>query len=261
MTLWWKENVVAKKRKSRRASRVERERKRRQQRLLVVGVSVAAVVVVVALILLNSLGGGDDEPSVADVPTFQAGSRTPSDSGVTAEGFPYVGSPDAPVKLIEFSDYFCGHCGRFTAEKAPQIEEEYVSTGQVQHIVQYHALGKDARLSVVEAVACAADQGHFFDFHRLLFTRQQELGGTPTTQWRDLLMQYAQQIGLDQTAFEACWDRGEHQGQIIASIDEARRLGISSTPAFLINGRLVVGNQPYETFQAAIEEALAEAAQ
>ena len=68
-------------------------------------------------------------------------------------------------------------------------------------------------------------------------------------------------IDLDEASFEACWDRGQHQGQIIASIDDARRKGISSTPAFVINGKMVVGNQPYETFQAAIEEALAEATQ
>jgi protein-disulfide isomerase len=229
--------------------------------LLVVGVSIAAVVVVAGLILLNILGSGDEGPSVTGVATVSAGDRVPSDSGVTAEGFPYVGSADAPVKLIEYSDYFCGHCGEFTLDKAPRIEEEYVATGQVQYIVQYHALGKDARLSVVEAGACAADQGAFFDYHRLLFTKQQELGGTPPDQWKDLLVQYAGQLGLDEASFEACWDRGQHQGQIIASIDDARRKGVSSTPTFLINGTLLIGNQPYETFQAAIEEAFAEATQ
>lgn len=178
---------------------------------------------------------------------------------LTAEGYPYLGSPDAPVKMYEFSDYFCGHCAHFALDTAPLIEEEYVNTGQVQYIAQYYALGMDARLSVVEAGACAADQGHFFEYQRQLFSNQQQLAQAPVDQWGDMLLGYALQAGLDVDVFGSCLEEMPHQEQIMASINAARQKGVGGTPAFLINGELVVGNQPYEQFQAVIEKALDEA--
>jgi protein-disulfide isomerase len=178
---------------------------------------------------------------------------------LTAEGYPYLGSPDAPVKMYEFTDYFCGHCAYFALEKVPLLEEEYINAGKVQYIMQYYALGMDARLYVVEAGACAADQGRFFEYQRLLFSSQQELAETPIEQWGDLLLAYAQQVGLDVDAFGSCWEELGHQELIMASISDAREKGVSGTPAFLINGELIVGNQPYDVFKAAIDKALDEA--
>jgi len=202
------------------------------------------------------------EQSTAEPEAPSAGPETAgAEAGVhlTAEGYPYLGSPDAPVKMYEFSDYFCGHCAQFALDKAPLIEEEYVNTGQVQYIVQYYALGMDARLSVVEAGACAADQGHFFEYQRRLFSSQQQLAQAPVDQWGDILLGLAQQTGLDVDVFGSCWEEMPHQEQIMASVSAARQKGVSSTPSFLINGELLIGNQPYEVFQAAIEKALDEA--
>lgn len=264
------------KKRRRQVSRVERERQKRRQTLLVVVMGAAAVLAVVVLFVLSQLGASDGEPATAtsvagdvietpavaapdvtEAATSVGSDASEAGSNLTAEGYPYLGSPDAPVKFIEYSDYFCGHCAGFALEKAPQIEEEYVTTGKVQYITQYYALGLDARLSVVEAGACAADQGRFFEYQRILFTNQQQLGATPIDQWQDLLVQYAQQVELDVATFEACWEQAPHQEQILASIEDARQRGVSGTPAFMINGQLVVGNQPYERFQAVIEEALA----
>jgi protein-disulfide isomerase len=202
------------------------------------------------------------EQSEVEPESPSAGPETAgAEAGVnlTAEGYPYLGSPDAPVKMYEFSDYFCGHCAHFALDKAPLIEEEYVSTGQVQYITQYYALGMDARLIVVEAGACAADQGLFFEYQRQLFSNQQPLAETPVDQWGDLLLGYAQEVGLDLGVFGTCLEEMPHQEQILASIESARQKGVSGTPAFLINGELVMGNQPYEQFQAVIEKALDEA--
>jgi protein-disulfide isomerase len=246
---------VAKKTKRRRAQ-LEQERQKRQRTLLVVGVSVVAVLIVVVMIVVSSMG--DDSPAIGSL-DFSDGEGL--QSGTTAEGFPYMGSPDAPVKFIEYSDYFCGHCKDFALETSPAIEEAYVETGQVQYITSYYALGKDARLSVVEAGACAADQGRFFEYKTLLFANQQQLGTTAPEQWKDLLVQYAEEVSLDVPTFESCWEEGRHQRQIVNAIDEAWEQGITSTPTFLINGQRVVGNQSFETFQAAIENALAGAGQ
>jgi protein-disulfide isomerase len=263
--------------KRRRTSKAERERQQRQRTLMVVSVGLAAVFAFVVLFVVSRPGDGGAEAvgtelageearaTVEPASTLPEAEPTPTEpvggEGLTVEGYPYLGSPDAPVKMFEYTDYFCGHCAYFSLEKVPLIEEEYVATGKVQYIMQYYALGQDARLLVVEAGACAADQGHFFEYQRTLFSNQQELANTPIDQWKDLLMQYAGQVGLDVATFEACWEQAPHQEQILTSINDARQKGVSGTPAFLINGELVVGNQPYEQFQAVIEQALAEATQ
>ena len=242
-------------------SRRYRENQQRQRTLGVIVVSVAALLVIIVLLVLSRSSDSDKEPAAAQLDTGVVDSVGEAAANLTAEGYPYRGSPDAPVKMIEYSDYFCGHCATFALEKAPQIEEEYVATGKVQYIAQYYALGLDARLSIVEASACAADQGRFFEYQRALFVDQQKLGATPVDQWGDLLSRYAQQLGLDMATFDACWEQTSHREQILTSIDDARQKGVGGTPAFLINGELLVGNQPYEQFQAVIEEALAEATQ
>ena len=224
-------------------------RKRRWQTLLLVVVSL-----VVALLVSSCQNASEPEPEAPSAAPETASVEV--GENLTAEGYPYLGSPDAPVKMIEFSDYFCGHCATFALDKAPLIEEEYVNTGKVQYIVQYYALGMDARLSVVEAGACAADQGRFFEYQRELFSHQQQLGQTSVDQWGDLLLGYAQQVGLDVETFGSCWEQAPHQEQILTSITAARQKGVGGTPAFLINGQLVVGNQPFEQFQAVIEQAL-----
>jgi protein-disulfide isomerase len=248
--------------------KAERERRQRQRALTVVATGLIAVFAFVVLFVLSRPDNDGAEAVVAaptepvvTKPSEPMASGSPEGEGLTAEGYPYLGSPDAPVKMFEYTDYFCGHCAYFALEKVPLIEEEYVATGKVQYIMQYYALGQDARLSVVEAGACAADQGHFFEYQRALFSNQQELGNTPVDQWKDLLMQYAGQVGLDVATFEDCWEQMPHQEQILASINDARQKGVGSTPAFLINGQLVVGNQPYEQFQAVIEQALSEVTQ
>ncbi len=241
-------------------SRHYRENKKRRQTLAVIAVSVVAVLAIIVMFVLSRSGDSDKEPA-AELDTGVVDSVGEAATNLTAEGYPYRGSPDAPVKMFEYSDYFCGHCATFSLEKAPQIEEAYVATGKVQYIAQYYALGLDARLSIVEAAACAADQGRFFEYQRALFVDQQKLGTTPVDQWGDLLSRYAQQLGLDTATFDSCWEQTLHREQILTSINDARQKGVGGTPAFLINGELLVGNQPFEQFQAVIEEALAEATQ
>lgn len=266
--------------KRRRVIQTERERRKRQQTLLVIGVAVAAVVFVVILAILSSssdgggasvfenAGGGSAESAIPgdssdgdEAPSVVEGTEVGESADLVAGEFPYLGSPDAPVKIVEYSDYFCGHCANFNADKAPRIEDEYVATGKVQFVAPYYALGQDARLLVVEAAACAADQGQYYEYRRLLFANQRKIAETPVDQWKTLLMGYAREIGLDIVTFETCWDQGQHQGQILASMSDAYQKGVNSTPTFLINGEKIVGNVPYEQFQAKIQAALKDATQ
>jgi protein-disulfide isomerase len=253
--------------KRRRHSKAKAEFERRK-RLLVAGVTVVALSVVTLLIFLGvqaRKSGGETkiEPVATGTEIVGDGRETETDpvgpeTGITEDGFPYQGSPDAPVKFIEYSDYLCGHCGNFALEKEPRIVKEYVTTGKVQYIYHYYALG-EAQVLLGEAAHCAADQGHFWKYHKVMFENQGRFGSIST--WEELqalLVEFAGQVGLDVPDFETCWTSHRHQQTIINSIMSAREVGVGGTPTFSIQGELIVGNVPYDTFQQAIEAALAE---
>lgn len=226
--------------------------KTQNQPMLIAGVTVVAVVLVALLILLGSQPDKDESPTAhVEVEGVEI--------GITEDGFPYQGSPDAPVKFIEFSDYTCGHCRDFALEKEPKIVAEYVSAGKVQYIYHYYAL-QQTLLS--EAACCAADQGRFWEYHRLMFRDQSRFGSIETLEdLQALLVDFAEQSGLDVPAFEECWSSHKHQETIIEAIETAQAMGVGGTPAFSVQGELIVGNQPYDVFQTAIEDALAQAGQ
>jgi protein-disulfide isomerase len=208
----------------------------------------AVLAVVIALGTLGACSDNDQGSTEGEVEELEV--------GITEDGFPYKGSPDAPVKIIEYSDYLCGHCKGFALEKEPRITKEYVETGKVQYIYHYYALG-EAQVLLGEAAHCAADQGRFWDYHRVMFESQDRFGSVATmADLQALLRQFAEQAGLEIADFEACWDSHKHQQTIIDAVMSAREQGVRVTPSISIQGELLTGNQPYEVFQEAIEAAL-----
>lgn len=139
-----------------------------------------------------------------------------------------------------------------------QIEEEYIQKGLVRfgyrHVI---ILGPESQLAA-EASECAADQDAFWAFHDRLFEAQQgkNLGAFS----KDSLKRYAAEIGLDTESFNACLDSGKHASTVRQESKEASYMGVRSTPSFLINGRPLLGAQPFEVFQEYIEAELAETA-
>jgi protein-disulfide isomerase len=100
-----------------------------------------------------------------------------------------------------------------------------------------------------EAAHCAGDQGKYWEYHDTLFANQRALQ-------IDQLKKYAADLGLDAAAFGRCLDSGTHAGRVQAGLQEATQLGLSSTPSIFINGRLVMGAQPFEVFQSIIDDEL-----
>jgi protein-disulfide isomerase len=221
-----------------------------RKRLLVAGMTIVALAFVGLLVYLGVLSR-----SQAGIKIDLAGVET----GITEDGFPYQGSPDAPVKLIEYSDYLCGHCRNFVLETEPKIINDYVATGKVQYIYHYYALG-EAQVLLEEAGHCAADQGHFWAYNKLMFENQERFRTVESLEGlQALLNEFAGQAELDVAEFETCWNSHQYQKSIIELIQSAQEKGIGGTPTFSIQGELIVGNQPYEVFQQTIEASLAEA--
>ncbi|WP_245860481.1 DsbA family protein [Candidatus Chloroploca asiatica] len=167
-----------------------------------------------------------------------------------------LGDPNAPVLIVEFTDFECTFCQRFFQETRPQILSELVETGKVRLVVRDLPLTTIHPSALVAAVAanCAADQGQFFPMYERLFSsHQQEWGGVPQRD-RVVFGEFADQLGLDGATFRACLDDPESEKAVLNEMQAALALGINSTPNFVINGQLVRGAQPYRVFEELVNQ-------
>ncbi len=166
----------------------------------------------------------------------------------------FKGNPDAPVTILEFSDFQCPYCGRFFAEVEPQINQQYIENGQVRMgYIHFAFLGQES-LWAAEASECAADQDAFWEFHDKLFNSQN--GENRGAFSKDNLKKFAAELGLDTDTFNQCLDGGKYSAYVQSQVNVGRQIGVQSTPTFLVNGQAVVGAQPFSAFQQAIENSL-----
>lgn len=169
--------------------------------------------------------------------------------GVSVDDDPAWGPEQAAVTIIEFSDYQCPFCGRFFEQTYSTLKDVYGE--QVRYVFRdfplttIHPGAKES----AEAAQCAFEQDRFWDYHDLLFENQQ-------AQDKDSLIGYAADLGLEADAFAACLDSGKYANEVQADVDAGLSYGVAGTPTFFVNGRKVVGAQPFGMFQQIIEEEL-----
>lgn len=184
-----------------------------------------------------------EEPAPAPEPTV--------DMVALADDDAVKGEFDAPVTIIEFSDYECPFCARFYSETLGQIDQAYIQTGQAKLIfrdfpLSFHANAQKA----AEAAECAGEQGSYYEMHDKLFG-DGVAGGVET------FKQYAADLGLDTAAFDECLDTGAMAAETAKDMQDGANAGVRGTPAFLINGQLISGAQPFEAFKQIIDAELA----
>lgn len=216
---------------------------------VIAGVSLIVVGVVIAFSL--RVGGDEDEVVVDEnVPTVEP-SHVCASGAVPVDGNT-CGDENAPVKMIEYSNYECPWCGRFARETAREIEREYVASGKVQ--LEFRNLAAEGQASglAAEAAECANEQGRFWAYHDMLYDNQQDFTV-------EVLKEFAGELGLDQQAFDECLDSHKYVELIRQQREEAVNAGVTGTPSFVVNGTLVPGYLPFEQFQPIIEQALREA--
>ena len=166
-----------------------------------------------------------------------------------------MGEPNAPVRVVEFSDFQCAYCRQFFLQTEQPLIEDYVTAGKVYFV--YRTLGDwlgPASQASAEAAYCAGDQGRFWEYHDLLFANQ----GSGAF-LRDRLRAFAQALDLDEEGFNACLSSAKYRDQVRQDLADGLQAGVRGTPSFLINGKLVAGAQSYAMFRQEIEAALAEA--
>ena len=160
---------------------------------------------------------------------------------------PARGLTSAPIQLVEFSDFECPYCKQLEPVLT-RLRDKYGD--------RIRLVWKDFPLPIhsgargaAEAARCAGDQGHFWEYHDLLFASQQSLAP-------DDLKRHASTVKLDLDQFAACLERGVHRADVTVDLEEGARQGIEATPTVFINGRPVVGAQPLEVYEKVIQEEL-----
>ena len=174
---------------------------------------------------------------------------------VSTDGDPVLGSPDAPITLVEFSDFQCTFCTRFFFQTEPALKTKYIDTGKVKLIYKDLAINGRESTFAAQAAQCAHDQGKFWEYHDLLFHKR--TGYNDGTFTRNNLKLYAQEIGLNQSEFSTCVDSQKHKDTVEADRGIALAVGARGTPTFFVNGVVLVGAQPFQIFEQIIDAELA----
>jgi protein-disulfide isomerase len=161
------------------------------------------------------------------------------DTSIDIAGAPANGSTNAPITIVEISDYHCPFCRRHVQQTQPQIYSEYVQTGKARHVFLHYPIEQlhpDAYKSH-EAASCAADQGKFWELHAKLF----EVSARTEEQIAGL----AFAVGLDVNALKACMSSGKYKAAVRDSVEKMQALGVSGTPMFLV-GKTPSGSEPFK---------------
>jgi protein-disulfide isomerase len=189
---------------------------------------------------LGYLIWGRDEPSPAGV----AATAEPRRYQVSIDDDPALGPADAPVKIVEFSDYNCPYCRRFHTETFPELMAAYPD--QILFVYRDYPITSAESMAAAQAANCAGKQGAYWPFHNSLLSGDLGLGA-------EAYQAYAEQLDLDPDALAACIEEGGEQAEIQSDARAASALGVSGTPTFFINGIPLVGAQPLAQFRSVID--------
>lgn len=181
---------------------------------------------------------------------------TPVPVGTAGSPGYVMGSDSAPVELVEYADFICGACGAFAILSEPDIRQRLVAPGLIRFRFRGFPLHQESLLPH-HAAECAGEQGRFWEMHDQLMQNQSRwvADSRPLGKFRE----YAQAIGLDLEAYQACMDEGRFAAQLLATRDELAALNINSTPTFDIGNYRVVGAIPYDSVRTLVDLAIAAA--
>lgn len=174
---------------------------------------------------------------------------------VSVDDDPAMGDLNAPITIVEFSDFQCFYCRRFYNQTLASLKENYIDTGLVYFVHRDYPLTSihpDAQ-KAAEASECAADQDKFWEMHDMIFDGQNELGSGTVEIPVESLKAYAVELGLDTTTFNDCLDSGEYAEEVTEDLKDGLSYGVSATPTFFVNGQMIIGAQSYDTFVQVIE--------
>lgn len=215
-----------------------------------------------ALVLKHGVGSPlAGAPVAAAVPPAAAPAGNDGPQAVPAATvgvghFPARGNKNAKVRVVEFADFRCPFCERFYTQSAKSIMTDYVNTGKVVYYFRSFAFLGPASTDASLAAECANEQGQFWKFHDWLYDHQADESNTAYYS-KDNLIKYASDLGLNKAKFTSCLNSGKYSAQVNQDLSDGQALGVNGTPTTFVNGKPLVGAQPYSAVKAAIDAALA----
>jgi protein-disulfide isomerase len=162
-------------------------------------------------------------------------------------GQPFLGPENAPIIIVEFSDFNCGYCRKWHLETFQLLLDAY--PGQIRFVYRDFPILSDESFDAAVAAQCAYELGDFWGFHNALFTRD-EPGGF------DTYLLFAQELGLNNQDFQGCFYGEGAEEEVLLDAQFASSIGINGTPTFFINGIPLVGAQPIANFMTIIDQEL-----
>jgi protein-disulfide isomerase len=203
--------------------------------LLALGIALSGIASIV--------GAGEKGPEFTRADLVAAAERAPG---------PNKGRAEAPVVLVDFSDFQCSYCKKFQRETMPRLDEQYVKSGKVRYVFRHLAIFGEPSVQAAQASLCAFEQERFWEYHAILYG-----AAGPQALSASRLKRYAVDLKLNAKGFDACLDSQKYAKIVETETLIGRALGASGTPTFLLNGQLAIGAHPFESFQKAIDGLLA----
>jgi len=193
---------------------------------------------------------GNPTAGTAKKPTVLSGQAlTQIESG----GAAVKGKKDAPITIVEFSDYECPFCKRYVDQTYAKLWQDYGS--KIRYIFHDFPLGfhKHAQ-KMAEAARCAGSQDKYWQMHDMLFAKHDEWVEKSSVDAS--LTAYAKKLGLNKAKFNQCLSSGKYKQAVKDDAALGQKVGVSGTPTFFINGKKLVGAQPFSAFKAIIDQQL-----
>jgi protein-disulfide isomerase len=246
---------------TKQAQRSDRLKKERDRRLrLILMITGGVVLIILAIVAVNYFVKQDTAKTVGEIVLITPVERPQADNN-------HMGDPNAPVKIVEFSDFQCPYCKQFADTTLQAIVDNFVATGKVyftyrtmgNFVSQNIGTGGTESRDAAEAAYCAGEQNKFWDYSQGLFAnwKGEEVGSFTISRLNEI----AQSLGLDTEQFSSCLKSNKYRDQANQDQTDGLAAGVTGTPSFVINGKLIVGAQPIATFQQEIEAALQAAGQ
>ncbi|MBA4436375.1 MAG: DsbA family protein [Nitrosopumilaceae archaeon] len=182
---------------------------------------------------------------------------------ISADDDPIIGDPNAPITIIEFSDFQCPFCARFHVQTLPLLLDQYIEQGKVKLVFRDFPIQSIHPNALPASVAaeCANEQGEFKAMHDMLFDNQKQWSDQETVDALSMFSQYASEIGLEQGTFDSCLTSGKYIEEIRNDLDDGRSYDVTGTPGFFVGNDDIgyvelKGAQPFESFKKIIDAQL-----
>lgn len=183
---------------------------------------------------------------------------------ISLDDDPVLGNPNAPLTMVEFSDFQCPFCAKFHAQTLPLIKENYIKSGKVNFVYRdfpitgIHPNAMPAAL----AAECADDQGKFWEYHDMIFANQDSWKSLDVSSAYVTFQEYAKELGLDTSEFSSCLTTAKHSQEVNKDLQDGQNYGVAGTPGFFIGnekiGYVAVGGaKPYDAFEQVLNSQLA----